>query len=190
MTSNILKTIGARNDALEDRQINDFYATEPKAVELLLEKECFSKKILEPACGMGHISNVLKHHGYDVYSYDIINRGYGKTEDFFDRQYFDGDIITNPPYKIALPFLEHALNVINTGNKVALFLRILFLEGKARGKFFKNNPPKKIYIASGRLNCAKNGDFEKYKKSTAQAYAWFVWEKGFCGATSLDWINI
>lgn len=38
MTSNILKTIGARNDALEDRQINDFYATEPKAVELLLEK--------------------------------------------------------------------------------------------------------------------------------------------------------
>lgn len=82
MTSNILKTIGARNDALEDRQINDFYATEPKAVELLLEKECFSKKILEPACGMGHISNVLKHHGYDVYSYDIINRGYGKTEDF------------------------------------------------------------------------------------------------------------
>ena len=31
---------------------NDFYATEPKATELLLEKEVFNKNILEPCAGV------------------------------------------------------------------------------------------------------------------------------------------
>lgn len=51
--------------------------------------------------------------------------------------------------------LKHALDIIPEGRKVAFFLRVLFLEGKERGRFFKENPPKKIYVASGRLTCAK-----------------------------------
>lgn len=42
------------------------------------------------------------------------------------------------------------------------------------------NPPKIVYVSSSRLNCAKNGDFESYP-SSAVAYAWFVWVKGFKG---------
>jgi len=38
------------------------------------------------------------------------------------------------------------------------------------------------------LNCAKNGDFEKYT-SSAVAYAWFVFEKGYKGDTIVRWIN-
>lgn len=53
-----------------------------------------------------------------------------------------------------------------TKNKVVMFLKVLFLEGKERKKFFEENPPKVIYVASGRLNCAKNGDFEKYTSSS------------------------
>ncbi|MBS7212665.1 MAG: NAD(P)-dependent oxidoreductase, partial [Megamonas funiformis] len=109
-------------------------------------------------------------------------------KDFFDYNKWAGDIITNPPYKIALPFLKHALNIINTGSKVALFLRLLFLEGIERGKFFKEFPPKKVYVSSARLNCAKNGDFKTYSKSTAMAFAWFVWEKNFKENTIIDWI--
>ena len=156
----------------------------------MLEKETFTKAVLEPACGGGHISEVLQKHGYNVSSFDLIDRGYGKVQDFFNIKHSDMDIVTNPPYKIALPFLKHALDIIPNGNKVALFLRVLFLEGKERGHFFKENPPKKIYVASGRLSCAKNGDFEKYRKSNAQAYAWFVWEKGFKGERTVDWINL
>lgn len=127
-----------------------------------------------------------------MFSYDKINRGFGGQRDFFDigKLRLGFDIITNPPYKIALPFLKHALDIIHDGSKVALFLRLLFLEGKERGRFFKENPPKKIYVASGRLLCAKNGDFEKYRKSNAQAYAWFIWEKGYKGQPVVDWINL
>lgn len=33
-----------------------------------------------------------------------------------------------------------------------------------------------------------NGEFEKYP-SSAIAYAWFVWVKGFTGETTVRWIN-
>ena len=47
---------GASNHSKEQRQNEDYYATEPKAVELLLEQETFSPYVWECACGEGHIS--------------------------------------------------------------------------------------------------------------------------------------
>ena len=57
---------GARTYAQEDRQSEDFYATEPKAVEELLERETFSETILEPCVGQGHIAKVLIGGGTSV----------------------------------------------------------------------------------------------------------------------------
>lgn len=178
-------TLGANNHSDVIREVNDYYATDPRAVEMLLEKEKFNSIILEPSCGEGHISRVLLDNGYAVKSSDLINRGFGEVQDFFETDEFNGDIITNPPYKMALDFVKHSLNIIPEGNKVAMFLKLQFLEGKARKEFYKNNPPKKIYVASGRLVCAMNGDFEKYK-SSAVAYAWFIWEKGYKGSPEID----
>ena len=69
-----------------------------------------------------------------------------------------------------------------------MFLKIQFLEGKARKEFFKEHPPKIIYVASSRLKCAKNGDFDKYT-SSAVCYAWFIFEKGYKGKSVVEWIN-
>ena len=66
---------GASNHSEDERQQPDYYATDPKALELLLELEDFSPYVWEPACGEGHLSDVLKDHGYKVKSSDIINRG-------------------------------------------------------------------------------------------------------------------
>lgn len=72
-----------------------------------------------------------------------------------------------------------------------MFLRLLFLESKSRGEFFKKYPPKVVYVSSKRLTCAKNGNFERYRHySNAQAFAWFVWEGGYRGKAVLDWINL
>lgn len=38
----IYTTLGASNHTNKEREVNDYYATEPKAIELLLEKETFS----------------------------------------------------------------------------------------------------------------------------------------------------
>ena len=70
--------------------------------------------------------------------------------------------------------------------KIAMFLKVQFLEGKARKQFFINNPPKKVYVFSSRVSCAKNGDFTS--AVNAVCYAWFVWEKGFKGDPSIKWI--
>lgn len=183
-------TLAASNHSEYEREINDYYATDPKAVELLLEKEKFNKNILEPACGEGHISKVLIKHGYNVKSFDKIDRGFGEVQDFFelDTKDFDVDVITNPPYKDALKFVRHALEIIKDGRKVAMFLKIQFLEGKERRKFFEENPPKYVYVASSRLNCARNGKFEDCP-SSAVCYAWYIWEKGFKGEPVIRWIN-
>jgi len=159
-------------------------------MDLLLEQEHFNKNIWECACGQGHLSQQLIHNGYKVYSTDLIDRGYGLGGiDFLKQtQEFNGDIITNPPYKYAKEFIFKALDLIYTGNKVAMFLKIQFLEGKGRKNMFLKYPPKTIYVSSSRLKCAINGEFAKVK-SSAVAYAWFVWEKGFIGDPIIKWIN-
>lgn len=125
-------------------------------------------------------------------STDLIYRGFGDPEplDFLKESLedFEGDIITNPPYKYALEFVEQALNSVQPGRKVAMFLKLQFLEGKSRKQFFLHNPPKVVYVSSSRLICAMNGEFSKYP-SSAVAYAWFVWEKGFQGDPIIKWIN-
>ena len=90
-------TLGASNHTVNPRAEHDYYATDPRAVRLLLEMETFSDKIWECACGEGHISKVLEQNGYEVLSTDLIDRGYGTGGvDFLTSDcIFDGDIITN-----------------------------------------------------------------------------------------------
>ncbi len=191
--NSIFKTLGASNHTDKERQKHDYYATEPKAVELLLEVEEFSDHIWECACGEGHLSEVLIERGYNVRSTDLIDRGYGEGGLNFltQSELFDGDIITNPPYKHATEFVYKALDLIPEGRKVAMFLKLQFLEGKKRKKLFLTHPPKVVYVSSSRLLCAKNGEFERMRAGggSAVAYAWFVWVKGFKGDTIVKWIN-
>lgn len=185
-------TNGDSSHSERERETYDYYATDPKAVEALLKKEKFCNDILEPACGGGHISEVLKANGYSVESIDLINRGYTgqhTTENFFERKaIWGGDIITNPPYKFAAEFVMKALNVISEGHKVAMFLKLTFLEGEQRRALFQNNPPHKIYVFTKRINCALNGDEAEFKKSSAVCYAWFIWEKGNKLQPVIDWL--
>ena len=191
--NSIYKTLGASNHTDKERENNDYYATEPKAIELLCNLETFSPIIWECACGEGHLSKVLIERGYKVISSDLIERGYGTGGvDFLKcNKQFDGDIITNPPYKYAQEFVEHALEIISEGHKIVMFLKVQFLEGKARRKLFDKSPPKIIYVASSRLLCAKNGEFQKMRDGggSAVAYAWFIWEKGYTGDTVVRWFN-
>ena len=193
-SNSIFKTLGASSHTEKERQEHDYYATEPKAIELLLKMEKFNHNVWECACGEGHLSKVLEDAGYNVKSTDLMDRGFGETGiDFLsiDNLEWNGDIITNPPYRYAQEFIEKALQIIPEGNKVAMFLKIQFLEGKRRKKLFLSQPPKTVYVSSSRLLCAKNAEFEKMIAGggSAVAYAWYIWEKGYKGDTILKWFN-
>lgn len=148
-THSVHVTLASSNHTDAKRSDNDFYATPPSATKKLLELEKFSKKkIWEPCCGMGHIAKELENDGYDVRKTDIVDYGYegclfGEQYDFLKlKNMFDGDIITNPPYGLATEFAEHAMDIITDGHKVAMFLKIQFLETQKRYELFKKIPTK------------------------------------------------
>ena len=101
------------------------------------------------------------------------------------------DITTNPPYKYAQEFIEHGLEISPNGTKIAMLLKVQFLEGQSRLKLFRQSPPKYIYVFSKRVLCAKNGDFQKMIDGggSAIAYAWFVWVKGNKDEPVIRWIG-
>ena len=185
----VSRMIGSHKISAEERAGEDFYATSPEAAEWLIKIEKLNPNIWECACGEGHLSNVFVREGFKVMSTDLIDRGYGKGGvDFLKlKMPYAGDIVTNPPYKLAEEFLEKAMELIYDGNKVCLFLKIQWLEGKARKELFKKYPPKTIWVSSSRIKCGTNGNFSK--SSSMMALAWFVWEKGYEGDTVVKWFN-
>ena len=186
-SKSVYTTLGASSHSKEERERFDYYATDPSAIDDLFNREEFSENIWECACGEGHLSKRMLFYGLNVFSSDLIDRGYGEVADFLSIKWYEwnGDIITNPPYKYAQEFVEKSLSIIPTGNKVAMFLKLTFLEGQKRKQMFLINPPKKIYIYSKRKECAKGGEF---KGSSAVAYAWYVWKKGYKGKPEIEWI--
>jgi hypothetical protein len=181
--------LGASNHCKDDRADNDFYATDPTAINDLLQYESFSGSIWEPAAGNGHLTDRLRELGYEVNESDIIDRNNRKflIIDFLNTNLNLGDnIITNPPYKFALEFIQKSIDILQSGKKIAMFLKLTFLEGQKRAKFFKEFPPETVYVYSARKQCAKNGIFKKNESSIA--YAWFIWRKDVFNNTVIKWI--
>ena len=182
--------IGARNYAKEERQENDYYATEPKMAEELLELEPSLSNIWEPACGAGHLAKIFSDAGKLGKASDLYDRGYGVPGvDFLKAtEKWAGDIVTNPPYKYAKEFALHALSLLNSGHKLCLFLKLTYLEGSARYRdLFNKYPPQTIYVSVRRTACGKNGNFKN--AGNAVCYAWYIWEKGFTGSPTIKWFN-
>jgi len=169
-----------------EREAEDFYPTPPYAVEELLKREVFSGNIWECACGEGDISEVFKNKGFDVISTDLINRGYGEQLDFLQSDFVADNIVTNPPFKHALEFVLEAKKKSN--RKIAMFLKTVFLESEKRKAMFedKDFPLKTVYQFSKRVTLYKDG--VKMKNSGMIAYAWYVWDKSYCGKPTIEWI--
>ena len=113
-----------------------------------------------------------------------MDRGYGigRVNFLMETQRHD-NIITNPPYKNALAFAKHAVDLAH--EKVALLLKLSFLEGIERKAFFKKHPPATVYVFSQRQSLMKNG--EPYVGGM-MALAWFVWDKDRLKTTEVKWL--
>lgn len=187
------KLIGNKKNKASERQVNDYYATSPEAFDILNNNIEINKNIWECATGENYLANRMIDLGYNVKKSDIHDYGDNEIIDFLNYYpeidgHFEGDIITNPPYKHAKDFAIKGLECLQPKNKLMLFLKIQFLESKSRYNFLKENPPKYILACSNRVVTAKDGDFSKIK-STALFLAWFIWEKGYRGETTLKVVN-
>ncbi len=170
-------------DSSEQREPNDYYKTPPRYTLPMLARERFDGVVWECACGDGAISRVLPG---EVISTDLHDRGFGESGvDFLATTKQVNHIVTNPPYSLAQKFVEHALQCVS--GKVAMLLKLNFLEGQKRKPFFERTPLRTVYVFSDRISFDK-GDVES-KGSGLLAYAWFVWEIGYQGKPTLEWIK-
>lgn len=174
---NVFTCIGASSHSSRERERNDFYSTDPLAIQMLHKYNLLDNGVnyWETACGNGRLSEELKRLGYDVVSTDLYDRGYGDVGvDFFKcNKVFQGNTITNPPYKHINDWILHSLKI--TSNKVYIFCRIQTIETMARyNKIFKNNPPILICPFVKRVCCYRNDD-TSFKQS-AVCYSWFIWD--------------
>jgi hypothetical protein len=179
---------------------NDYYATNPKAVEMLLTNYTFNAfTILEPCVGEGHIANAINNfftNKREITGIDLVDRGYPNTivADFLtyetDKKW-EG-IISNPPYSSAMEFVEKGMELLEENGQMAMFLKIQFLEGAKRKEFFEKYPPKYIYVFRNRMATWNNGqpvDPKTGKKwATTMCHAWFIWEKGSKTEPIIRWL--
>lgn len=174
-----------------ERQPEDFYATDPAAIPPLLkflgpEYESGNKFIFEPACGKGHISQILELYGHQVISTDLVDRGFGVggidflSDNVYDSLPYDA-VITNPPFKCATQFVEKALKIAPL---VCMLLRLAFVESEKRDKFFEKYPPRYIAVFRRRVRTSKDALFPDGEAS-ATCHAWFIWERGYKGNPEL-----
>ena len=191
-----------------NRVDNDFYATDPIAVQKLLTKYAINgNEILEPCVGNGNIANAINNfytNKVNITGIDIVDRGYPSTivHDYLtwktDRK-FDC-IITNPPYSLAKEFIEKSMALLNDGydedgipnGQLIMLLKIQFLEGIKRKKLFEKYPPKYIYVFRSRMATWNNGqpfDSNGKKWATTICHAWFIWEKGSTTEPIIRWLD-
>jgi hypothetical protein len=163
----------------------DFFPTPPWATRALIEKvmpeigrrhALHQQSVWEPACGEGHIAEVLRESFRVVFASDIYDYGYG-VGDFLDDQQ-DGApnwIITNPPFgEKTEAFVLKSLQVALDG--VAMFVRMQWLETIGRYEtIFRDNAPTMIAFFAERVPLCK-GRWNP-EGDTATAYIWLVWVK-------------
>lgn len=170
----------------------DLYETPPCAVEALLKVEKIPQVVWDPACGLGAIVKTLGEHGHDVVASDIFD--YNWDHAVFDFLGCKGRnnpaVVTNPPYKLAKRFVEHALHC---SPLVIMLLRLAFLESVRRTDILENSGLARVHVFSNRLpmmHRVTNGVvWQGPKASSAMPFAWYVWIRGYTGPTTIDRIR-
>lgn len=150
-------------------QENDYYPTPIYSIIPLLEKINFDQvtTFLEPCCGDGRILDLIPKDKTRFWA------ELSKGRNYFDYKFEDIDlIITNPPFSIAIPFLEKSLR---EGKTVCYLQRLNWLGSDKRKNFWNTNPPDKIFVLSKRPQFKKELGLGGGTDSTE--YAWFIWDK-------------
>lgn len=171
----------------------EFYRTPIEATRALIaiEGDRLPMDIWEPACGDGAISDALLASKRDVFSSDIVDRGYlSSKRDFLTTELSPNypAVVTNPPFSKAQEFVDKAF-YFDSVHYCALLLRLAFLESQKRKEWFQANPPARIHVSSRRLPMMHRDGWDGPKSTSTLAHAWFVWLRGYDGPPQIRWFD-
>ena len=165
------------------RSKHDHYETPRHTLMSLLAHHQIKYPVLEPCAGYGSIANILKSKGGVVTNDIDLDMVCDYNFDFltWDPSNKFKTILTNPPFNLAESIIKKSIQDSKFGNEVIMLLRLNFLGSEKRQKFWKDHPPKQIYVLSKRPRFIRSGD--------SIEYGWYVWEKGWSGNTTLEVIS-
>lgn len=173
----------------------DFYATPPCAVRALLAVEPIPLTCWEPACGDGAIVSILRDSGRAVIATDLNDWGCPDSKSGIDflmeREAPAGvpAIVTNPPFKLAEEFVEHAIKL---APEVYMLMRLAFLEGlRWRQKGFQDHLSR-VWVFAPRLPFMHRHGYDGPKNSNSgMPFAWFVFHRDAArySAAQVRWLN-
>jgi hypothetical protein len=170
----------------------DMYETPPVAVEALLRAEKLPHVVWEPAAGRGAIVNVLRAAGHSVIASDLIDYGVAAIQggrDFLKETAAPAGcdtIITNPPFRIAQDFVEHALDLVPS---VILLLRLAFLESERRSGILDGGKLARVHVFKNRLPMMHRSGWQGPRASSAIAFGWFIWSRAHSGPATIDRVS-
>jgi len=191
---------------LRKREPNDFY---PTAIEvcrvalgvlpeqLTVKPDC-RPFIVDPGAGTGVWGIAAKERwnallwGCDIRVLEqpsVYDEWHAKTNFVTSNKTPNADLVMgNPPYKFAEQFVRGAFAAVRNGGYILFLLRLAFLESQTRGNgLWKAYPPKEVYVLSARPSFINEGP--KAGKTDATVYGIFVWQKGWVGKSTLDWLD-
>lgn len=168
----------SQRDSGYERKERDLYETPAWVTEALvphIHKRI--ENIWEPAAGSGKMVRALISSGFNVTSSDIDD-----GTDFLDASgppHYSA-IITNPPYILALEFIERSLALTKPRwGFVAMLLRTDYDHAATRGHLFRPPFSKKVVLTK-RIQW-----FEGSKGSPSFNHAWFIWDWKHSGPPTL-----
>jgi hypothetical protein len=167
----------------------EFFPTPAWATEALLARVTFTNPVWECAAGSGAMADVLAKAGYAVLASDLCDRGNPSIQSGVDFLSVPtvrvGSVITNPPFSLAEEFIAKALDCAD--HRVAMLLRLAFLEGQRRKILWTSTPLEQVLVFSRRLSFGRAVKIDENANGKI-AFAWFVWTRGFKGEPKIAWI--
>lgn len=180
-----------------DRDPNDWYVEPYECSRALFDLEDFVGTVWDPACGLGRILESAKNSGHKVIGSDIIHRSdyCDFQKDFLtiqaDEILFD-NIVSNPPFNLAEQFVRHSLDLLPDGGKLGMILPMVWLSGfSMKRSWLPTSPLSKYYAISPRPSMPPGAVIDAGVRAGngTKDFAWFVWQKGYCGQPSVGFMN-
>jgi hypothetical protein len=139
--------------------------------------------VWEPAAGAGAVSDVLRAHGYDVVATDIRPRAPGiAAADFFAVCRSGFDIVTNPPFRLLVPFTLRGFELCH--RKMALVMPVSGLNSSRRYQaLWSRLPVSRIYLAP-RYQVVRSA---RGLIGSQFTHIWAVFDKGHDGPPIFKW---
>ena len=178
------------------RKANDLYCTPAWVTEELLRHVRLGPLVWEPACGNGHMADVLGGTGGHIVIASDVEPGIEKAWkwDFLTVEPiqwthgYPSAIVTNPPFSLSQEFADTAIKrMMAVRGQVCLLLPADWDHAASRSHLFTNGIFARKIVLTKRIRWFA-GTADDRGKQPMGNHAWFVWDWRHYGPPALSYM--